>query len=138
MNFCCLIDLPIAILHEQFFAVDRPRYINYATLGNTVGHEITHSLDANGRQYDLYGNFVDWWNPETAKTFDKNAKCFVKQYNSYSTKSQRKVINKILTIQYVGRLLLLLLSTTFRSMVVKHWMKTSQTMVVPEPLITHI
>ncbi|XP_037049508.1 neprilysin-2-like [Bradysia coprophila] len=77
-------QFPIAILHELFFAMDRPQYINYASLGNTVGHEITHGFDDNGRKYDLNGNLINWWNAEARRKFSKEAECFIDQYNHYT------------------------------------------------------
>ncbi len=88
------VEFPIAILHELFFSVDRPRYINYATLGNTVGHEITHGFDGDGGQYDLNGDVVNWWNQETQKRFTEISKCFVQQYGRYKdARTQLTVMN---------------------------------------------
>ncbi|KAJ6639054.1 Neprilysin-2 [Pseudolycoriella hygida] len=77
-------QFPIAILHELFFSKDRPQYINYASLGNTVGHEITHGFDDNGRKYDLYGNLVNWWNVDTKRKFSDQTECFIDQYSEYT------------------------------------------------------
>lgn len=77
-------QFPIAILHELFFSVGRPQYINYASLGNTVGHEITHGFDDNGRKYDLNGNLINWWNSEAKQRFSEEADCFIEQYNQYT------------------------------------------------------
>lgn len=74
--------------------MDRPHYINYASLGNTVGHEITHGFDSNGGDYDLHGNEVTWWDDHTTEEFNENAQCFVKQYSRYTdAKTQLQVMN---------------------------------------------
>lgn len=87
------IEFPPAILHEKFFSMDRPHYINYASLGNTVGHEITHGFDSSGRNFDLNGNYVNWWNEGTEKEFLNKSECFVQQYNRYEdAKTQLQVI----------------------------------------------
>lgn len=53
-------------------------------MGNTVGHEITHGFDNNGRKYDLNGNQINWWNTNTKRNFSEMANCFVDQYNQYT------------------------------------------------------
>lgn len=49
-----------------------------------IGHEITHSFDDSGSQYDKYGNLVNWWDDVTKKEFTNRVKCFVDQYTSYN------------------------------------------------------
>ncbi|HVY71933.1 MAG TPA: M13 family metallopeptidase, partial [Verrucomicrobiae bacterium] len=36
---------------------------------STIGHEITHGFDDEGRQFDAAGNLKDWWTPEDAARF---------------------------------------------------------------------
>lgn len=49
-----------------------------------AGHELTHSLDQAGRQYDKDGRLVDWWSEETNKRFLERQKCFRRQYAGYN------------------------------------------------------
>jgi len=51
--------------------------------GGTIGHEITHGLDDEGRQFDDKGNLVDWWTPQDAKEFKARASRIVDQFNGY-------------------------------------------------------
>lgn len=39
---CNLTEFPAAILQDVFFSADRPHYMNYASIGSVIGHEITH------------------------------------------------------------------------------------------------
>ncbi|WP_199096752.1 M13 family metallopeptidase [Dyella sp. ASV21] len=50
---------------------------------STIGHEITHGFDDEGRQFDAKGNLSDWWTPEDAKRFQQRADVMVKQFNAY-------------------------------------------------------
>lgn len=51
--------------------------------GSTIGHEITHGFDDEGRQFDAKGNLSDWWTPDDEKQFNDRAKLMVDQFNSY-------------------------------------------------------
>lgn len=50
---------------------------------STIGHEITHGFDDEGRQFDAKGNLVDWWTKEDAARFKQRADVMVKQFNAY-------------------------------------------------------
>ena len=50
---------------------------------STIGHEITHGFDDQGRQFDAAGNLTDWWSPEDARKFEQRAAVMVAQFNSY-------------------------------------------------------
>lgn len=49
----------------------------------TIGHEITHGFDDEGRQYDEKGNLTNWWTKEDEKKFKERADKMVKQYGEY-------------------------------------------------------
>ncbi|MEO7083857.1 MAG: M13 family metallopeptidase [Gemmatimonadaceae bacterium] len=51
--------------------------------GTTIGHEITHGFDDQGRQFDEKGNLTDWWTPADAKEFNRRAAVVVRQYSEY-------------------------------------------------------
>ncbi|HEX7879596.1 MAG TPA: M13 family metallopeptidase [Candidatus Eisenbacteria bacterium] len=51
--------------------------------GTTIGHEITHGFDDDGRQFDEKGNLEDWWTKEDAAEFEKRAERIVAQFNDY-------------------------------------------------------
>lgn len=78
------VEFPAAIWQDRFFAPDRPRYMNYAAIGQIIGHEITHGFDDRGRQFDLDGNLADWWKAETRNQFLEKAQCIIDQYGNYT------------------------------------------------------
>ncbi len=50
---------------------------------STIGHEITHGFDDEGRQYDAQGNLVSWWTRADEDAFKKRAGVMVKQFDEY-------------------------------------------------------
>ena len=50
---------------------------------STIGHEITHGFDDQGRQYDEKGNLHNWWGPNDGKQFSQRAKRIIQQYSEF-------------------------------------------------------
>lgn len=50
---------------------------------STVGHEITHGFDDEGRQYDDKGNLQNWWTKTDEEEFTKRAEVLVQQFNGF-------------------------------------------------------
>jgi putative endopeptidase len=50
---------------------------------STIGHELTHGFDDEGRQFDAKGNLTDWWTPEDAIKFNARAEVMVKEFDAY-------------------------------------------------------
>ena len=50
---------------------------------STIGHEITHGFDDEGRQFDEKGNLKSWWTKKDEQEFNKRAQVMVKQFNAY-------------------------------------------------------
>lgn len=50
---------------------------------STIGHEITHGFDDEGRQFDAEGNLKSWWSPQDSAQFTKRADVMVRQFNGY-------------------------------------------------------
>ncbi|KAI1414726.1 Metalloprotease [Hypoxylon sp. FL1857] len=69
-------------LQQMLLNPDLPAYMNYGALGTVVGHEFTHSLDANGRQYNDKGALENWWDEESLKGFSERTECLIKQYDA--------------------------------------------------------
>jgi putative endopeptidase len=67
----------------------------YGNTGGTIGHELTHGFDDEGRQFDAKGNLRDWWTPEDAAEFQKRAACVVDQFARYTVVDDVKVNSRL-------------------------------------------
>ena len=77
------INFPAGVLQPPAFDPESDAAPNYGDTGGTVGHELTHGFDDEGRQFDAQGNLRDWWTPEDGKEFEKRASCISDQYSKY-------------------------------------------------------
>ena len=50
---------------------------------STIGHEITHGFDDEGRQFDEKGNLQSWWTKTDEEAFTKRAAVMIKQFDEY-------------------------------------------------------
>jgi putative endopeptidase len=55
---------------------------------STIGHEITHGFDDQGRQYDEKGNLKAWWTPQDSVKFAARAKMLADQFSGYTVYGQ--------------------------------------------------
>lgn len=78
------IVFPAGYLQPPFFDAKGDDAPNYGGIGTSIGHEMTHGFDDEGRQYDGNGNLVDWWTPESAAKFKERSEGVVKQYSAYT------------------------------------------------------
>jgi len=77
------IVFPAAILQPPFFDPKADMAVNYGGIGGTIGHEITHGFDDQGRKSDGSGTLRDWWAADDAKKFEEQATKLGAQYESY-------------------------------------------------------
>lgn len=49
---------------------------------STIGHEITHGFDDQGRQFDAFGNLKNWWSKDDEQQFNTRAAMLVKQFDN--------------------------------------------------------
>lgn len=79
------IVLPAAIFFVAGFSDEQlDDAIIYAYAGgSTIGHEITHGFDDQGRQFDEKGNLTDWWTKKDGDEYNKRAKGIIAQYNDF-------------------------------------------------------
>jgi len=76
------VNFPAGYLQPPFFSGKEDDAANYGDMGSTIGHELTHGFDDEGRQFDATGNLKDWWTKDDQAKFTERADCMVKQYDA--------------------------------------------------------
>jgi putative endopeptidase len=89
------INFPAGVLQPPAFDPDSDAAPNYGDTGGTIGHELTHGFDDEGRQFDAHGNLRDWWTAEDGKEFVKRASCISTQYSNYVIIDDIKINGKL-------------------------------------------
>ncbi|RUL76845.1 M13 family metallopeptidase [Dyella choica] len=77
------LNFPAAILQSPFFDPNADAAANYGSIGAIIGHEISHSFDNTGADFDAQGRMENWWTPEDAAHFQSATQKLVKQYDQY-------------------------------------------------------
>ena len=89
------INFPAGVLQPPAFDPNSDAAPNYGDTGGTIGHELTHGFDDEGRQFDAQGNLRDWWTAEDGKEFVKRASCISDQYSTYTIIDDIKINGKL-------------------------------------------
>jgi endothelin-converting enzyme/putative endopeptidase len=76
------VNFPTGYLQPPFFSGKEDDAANYGDMGSTIGHELTHGFDDQGRQFDKDGNLKEWWTKDDEQKFNVRADCMVKQYDA--------------------------------------------------------
>ena len=77
------INFPAGVLQPPNFDMNIDDAANYGNLVASIGHELTHAFDDEGRHYDAHGNLQDWWTEEDAKAFEARAAGLVDHYSAF-------------------------------------------------------
>ena len=78
------IVFPAGILQPPYFDVNADDALNYGGIGMVIGHEITHSFDDQGAQFDKVGNVTNWWTKTDYAKFKARTQQVIEQYNSFT------------------------------------------------------
>jgi putative endopeptidase len=89
------INFPAGILQPPLYDPKMDDAPNYGNTGGTIGHELTHGFDDEGRQFDAKGNLKDWWTKKDAKEFTDRAQCIADQYAQYTIVDDIKINSKL-------------------------------------------
>ena len=89
------INFPAGVLQPPLYDPKEDDAPNYGNTGATIGHELTHAFDDEGRQFDAKGNLRDWWTPEDAKGFEDRINCVRDQYAGYVIVDDEHITSKL-------------------------------------------
>jgi len=73
---------PAAHFQDPYFNINQPYYLNYGSIGDVIGHELTHAYD---------GDNIGLWSNDDKEEFNEYSQCFIDQYDSYSVKINGKL-----------------------------------------------
>ena len=89
------INFPAGVLQPPLFDPKMDDAPNYGNTGATIGHELTHGFDDEGRQFDAKGDLKDWWTSNDADQFETRAGCVSNQYSQYTVIDDIKINGKL-------------------------------------------
>ncbi|MES1974031.1 MAG: M13 family metallopeptidase [Pseudomonadota bacterium] len=77
------LNFPAAILETPYFDAKFDAAANYGAIGAVIGHEISHSFDNLGADFDSSGKLHNWWTPGDLKHFEEAGAALAAQYDAY-------------------------------------------------------
>ena len=77
------LNFPAAILETPYFDPKFDAASNYGAIGAVIGHEISHSFDNLGADFDSTGRLHNWWTPADLKHFEEAGTTLAAQYDGY-------------------------------------------------------
>ncbi|HXU29764.1 MAG TPA: M13 family metallopeptidase [Thermoanaerobaculia bacterium] len=78
-----MMGLPAGFLQEPAFDLAASDAVNYGAIGISLAHDLTHAIDALGRDFDSTGQPRNWWTKADFDAFQNVGQCTVDQYDGY-------------------------------------------------------
>ncbi|NUO63681.1 MAG: M13 family metallopeptidase [Gemmatimonadaceae bacterium] len=78
-----VLNFPAAILQPPFFDATRADAMNYGGIGAVIGHEVSHSFDNLGANFDSKGRLRNWWTEADFAHFQAATQALARQYDAY-------------------------------------------------------
>jgi predicted metalloendopeptidase len=75
------IMIPYATILKPFYDEDAPLGWNYGSIGATIGHELCHGFDNDGKDYDPKGQHKVWWKPADLRAYKRTTRRLIRLYN---------------------------------------------------------
>lgn len=79
------INIIAGILGGDFYRPDMKDEELYGRIGVIIGHEISHSFDPSGSQFDKRGAMKNWWTQEDLAAFKEKAQKLVNYYDNINS-----------------------------------------------------
>jgi putative endopeptidase len=77
------LNFPAAIIQPPYFDPQADAAHNYGSMGAIIGHEISHSFDDQGSQFDAEGRLANWWTKEDFEHFKAAGEALAAQFDTY-------------------------------------------------------
>jgi endothelin-converting enzyme/putative endopeptidase len=77
------LNFPAAILQPPYFDPAAGQAHNYGSMGAIIGHEISHSFDDQGSQFDAEGRLANWWTKDDFAHFKAAGEALAAQFDAY-------------------------------------------------------
>ncbi|OQP56756.1 M13 family metallopeptidase [Niastella populi] len=78
------IVFPAGILQPPYFDNNADDALNYGGIGMVIGHEVTHTFDDQGAQFDKDGNVKNWWTKRDYEAFRSKTQQVIDQYSKFT------------------------------------------------------
>jgi putative endopeptidase len=78
------IVFPAGILQPPYFDNNADDALNYGGIGMVIGHEMTHTFDDQGAQFDKDGNVKNWWTHQDYEKFKAKTQQVIDLYNKFT------------------------------------------------------
>jgi len=88
-------NFPAGVLQPPLFDPKMDDAPNYGNTGSTIGHELTHGFDDEGRKFDAKGNLHDWWTKQDTAAFVRRSSCVVDEYAQFTVVDNIKINSKL-------------------------------------------
>ena len=77
------LNFPAAIMQPPFFDASAPDASNYGAIGTVIGHEISHTFDSEGAEFDSKGQVRKWWTDADYAHFKQVTAALAAQFDGY-------------------------------------------------------
>jgi endothelin-converting enzyme/putative endopeptidase len=77
------LNFPAAILQPPYFDANADAAHNYGSIGAIIGHEVSHSFDDQGSQFDAEGRLANWWTKDDLDHFKAAGEALAAQDDAY-------------------------------------------------------